>query len=99
MSVLVLDETHPTARKTHFCGVCLGTIGVGDTYMRQRNVGDDGPYVFKAHRLCWGLSLAIAREAEMWTDEGEWPEPDEVREAIAAWFAAVYIGSPEQVQP
>lgn len=86
MSVQVLDETTPKARKSHFCEVCLGTIGEGDTYVRQRNVGDDGPYVFKAHRLCWRLSIAIAREAGMWTDEGEWPEPSEVREALVWSF-------------
>lgn len=89
MSIRVLDETMPTARKSHLCHVCLGTIGEGDKSLRQRNVGDDGPYVFKAHRLCWGLSLAIAREAGMWTDEGEWPEPIEVRDATTAWFGAM----------
>ena len=86
MSVLVLGETRPVARKEHTCEVCWGTIGAGDTYLRQRNVGDDGPYVFKGHALCWSLSLAIAREAGMWTDEGEWPEPSEVREALVRWF-------------
>lgn len=93
MSVRVIDETSPKARKDHLCEVCLGTIGAGDTYMRQRNVGDDGPYVFKAHRLCWSLSLSIAREAGMWTDEGEWPEPDEVRQALMACFAGLALAT------
>lgn len=84
MSVQVLDETWPVARKEHFCGTCLGTIGAGDSYIRQRNIGDDGPYVFKAHGLCWRLSLAIRRGAGMWEDE--WPEPSEVRDALVLWF-------------
>ena len=89
MSGIVLAEERPVARKTHFCEVCLGTIGAGDRYLRQRNVGDDGPYVFKAHALCWALSLRLAREAGLFTDDGEWPEPDEVRVAITAWFGAI----------
>lgn len=87
MSGFVLDEVRPTAIKTHLCECCLGTIGVGDQYLRQRNVGDDGPYVFKAHALCWSLSIYIAREEGYW--DGEWSEPDEVREALARWFGAV----------
>lgn len=96
MSVIVLDEATPIARKEHVCEVCWGTIGVGDTYLRQRNVGDDGAYTFKGHRLCWALSLRIAEEAGMWTDEGEWPEPDEVRHALAAFFAS--LSSVEETQ-
>ena len=87
--VRVLDETRPRARKTHTCQVCWGTIGVGDAYLRQRNVGDDGPYVFKAHELCWKVSLHIADECGMWTEDGEWPEPFEVRAFISAIFAAL----------
>ena len=89
MSGTVLAEERPVARKAHHCDVCLGTIGAGDRYLRQRNVGDDGPYVFKAHALCWSLSLFIAERLDYWTDDGEWPEPMEVREGIAAWFATI----------
>ena len=89
MSVHVLDEARPVARKAHGCQVCLGTIGAGDQYMRQRNVGDDGPYVFKAHALCWSLSLFIAEAEDYWTDDGEWPEPMEVREGLVRWFAVL----------
>lgn len=91
---LVLDETRPVARKTHFCDVCLGTIGVGDQYLRQRNVGDDGPYVFKAHRLCWAISLRVNRENGGWEDD--WPEPLEVRAEIAAIFEALALPREDQ---
>jgi hypothetical protein len=98
--VVVLDESRPVARKEHTCEVCWGTIGAGDTYLRQRNIGDDGPYVFKAHRLCWALSLRIAREQELWTDEGEWPEPYEVRSALADLFGRLTLAaSPEKEKP
>lgn len=95
MSVQVLAEERPVARKEHDCYVCLGTIGAGDQYLRQRNVGDEGPYVFKAHALCWALSLFIAHEEDYWTDDGEWPEPMEVRAGITRWFAALALGLSE----
>lgn len=86
--VTVLADEQPVARKQHQCEMCWGHIGAGDQYRRQRNVGDDGPYVFKAHALCWALSVFIARELDYWTDEGEWPEPSEVRDGLIRWFAA-----------
>lgn len=87
---VVLETVRPVARKEHFCETCLGTIGAGDKYVRQRNIGDDGPYVFKSHQLCWVVSLHQAREAGMWTDDGEWPEPSEVREGVANVLATLF---------
>lgn len=51
----VLDHAEPVARKQHQCCECGGAIGAGDRYIRQRNAGYDGLYVFKAHLLCWAL--------------------------------------------
>ena len=93
MSVLVLEETAPLARKPHFCGVCFGTIGVGDHYLRQRNVGDDGAYTFKSHNLCWAAWRKAHRDGDLYDDEA--PDEDEVRDLVRLFFTnmAVYSGS------
>lgn len=62
-------------------------------------MGDDGPYVFRGHQLCWALSTAIARDAGMWTDEGEWPEPSEVRDALLGCFTGLVSLSAGIPQP
>lgn len=51
MPLTLADET-PTARKEHWCQLCGRIIRLGETYHRQRNIGDDGPYVFKNCRHC-----------------------------------------------
>lgn len=35
MSIVVLSDETPVARKTHTCSCCNGTIGVGDTTATQ----------------------------------------------------------------
>lgn len=71
----VLEDAYPVARKQHFCDICNGIIGIGDQYHRQRNIGDDGPYVFKGHHLCWGAWNKAYRELGLWDDEApDWFE-------------------------
>lgn len=86
MSVVLLADEWPTARKEHRCGVCLGTIGAGDRYRRQRLVDDD-PYVFKAHALCDAAYWKAQRESGLFDDEFlEWSE---VRPLVEQFFAAI----------
>jgi hypothetical protein len=50
--MIVLASETPLARKEHRCHLCFRTIESGEQYNRQRNIGDDGPYVFKACAHC-----------------------------------------------
>ena len=97
MSVLVLDEVRPVARKDHTCEVCWGTIGKGDRYLRQRNVGDDGAYTFKAHGLCWAAWCKAHRDGEMYDDEAP-DNQDEVVPLVRSFFAA-FAGVPADQIP
>lgn len=84
---VVLETVHPVARKDHRCDICLGTIGTGDRYLRQRGINDD-PYVFKAHNLCWRAWRKAHRDAGYFDDEA--PDHDEeVLPLVRAFFAAL----------
>lgn len=93
MSIVVLSDETPVARKTHTCSCCNGTIGVGDTYCRQRIIGDD-PYTHKAHQICHQLVLWAFKHNDWWDDgEGLWVEPYAMRELVEGWFTLL-IGKP-----
>lgn len=67
MSPLVLADDNPVARKEHGCQLCGRTIEPGERYSRQRNIGDDGPYVFKACAHCHAY-VRLSEIAE-WCDD------------------------------
>lgn len=69
MSITVLAEERPIARKEHRCGGCGSTIGVGDRYLRQRNAYDGSVYTSKSHALCAEIGWRIARDYGLGDDE------------------------------
>ena len=68
MSVLVISDTWPIARKEHRCVLCHRIIRVEEKYHRQWNIWDDGPYTWKGCAHC----SAMARICDLWAwaDEG-----------------------------
>lgn len=92
----VLDHSEPVARKQHQCCECGGAIGAGDRYIRQRNVGDDGPYVYKAHALCWAL---IDWSEALYSDGSviEWDWKREQLREVFAGLAATLAPTTEEV--
>lgn len=66
MSITVISEKSPTARKAHACWVCgPGAIRPGDTYAARTNVYDGRIYTLKLCLLCVDL------EGEAWGWAGE----------------------------
>ena len=55
----LIAESWQAARQRHVCDACLGVIGPGDQYYRQRiaDVGD--VWTWKAHALCDALTDAL----------------------------------------
>lgn len=87
MSAVLLDEKRPTARKPQRCNACLGTIAVGDQYLRQ-SVADNGTVgTWKAHALCDAAYWIAHREAGLWEDEEV--SPEEVQDVIERFFVAI----------
>lgn len=87
MSALVLDDQRHVARKDHRCDVCLGVIAAGDRYHRQRNIGDDGPYTFKAHLLCDTAYWLATKQLGLRSDWDEYPDvSDEVLPLVQRFF-------------
>lgn len=88
MSPIVLASENHVARKQHRCELCGRTIEPGERYNRQRNIGDNGPCVFKSCAHCEALvTLTTATEdADYWgegytTDDiWEW-QPGNIWEA------------------
>lgn len=64
MSVTVLRETTPIAKKDHICMLCGCSIPKGQKYRCQTNVYDSVPYLFKCHQECH----EVARELDMYFD-------------------------------
>lgn len=54
--MIQLASDNPRARVEHVCQLCYRKIQPGEKYNRQRNIGDDGPYVFKACAHCHALA-------------------------------------------
>lgn len=84
----IIASENPVARLTHRCCLCNRQIMPGERYNRQRNIGDDGPYVFKACAHCHALTrVSNILDAVDYYGEGyieddfqEW-EPGTVQEA------------------
>ncbi len=53
--MIILEDARPVARKEHRCDECRRVIQPGEQYHRQRNIGEDGPYVWKCCRQCRSL--------------------------------------------
>ena len=88
MSGFCLDRQRPVARKAHHCDVCFGTIATGDTYTRERNIGDDGAYTFKAHTLCDAAYWKAHSDLGLYSDEEpDWTE--DVRPIVEGVFKAL----------
>jgi hypothetical protein len=68
MSPVVLASENPVARVEHGCQLCGRTIEPGERYNRQRNIGDDGPYVFKACAHC--NAYVRLTDLSSWCDDG-----------------------------
>ena len=68
MSITVLKESTPTARKEHKCMFCGGIIKVGEKYDRQTCVYEGSVYDWIAHCEC----SILASELDMYDgcDEG-----------------------------
>ena len=65
----VLKETHPTARKRHFCGLCGCAIEKGQKYTRQ-TCADGDIYDFVAHEECCGVAVELDMYNECCAYEG-----------------------------
>ncbi len=86
MTTLIADET-PVARISHGCNVCLGRIGVGDKYHRQR-VADCGDiWVFKCHSICWAIETEIRRQWQLIEEDST--DPGEVGDMLRGIFTAL----------
>lgn len=92
----VLENRHVrSARKSHYCDICGGTIGVGDSYSRQRGVYDGDPYTHVAHDLCIAAYYQAARDNDIRLGWEEYPDfDDEVKPVLLRFFAAL---APSQV--
>jgi hypothetical protein len=85
---LLADEWH-VARKQHQCGLCLGIIGAGDSYHRQRVVDCRDIYTFKGHTLCEAICLRVAKEIGYWPEDEGFEPHDEIQPGILTFFAAI----------
>jgi hypothetical protein len=84
VTVTILSDEHPTARKTHQCDICGGVIGIGDRYHRQRGIFDGDPYTSKGHHLCVKANGRVRRDLDLVLDES--PDPDEVMPLVRQFF-------------
>lgn len=75
---LVLASENPVARKDHRCDLCDRIIGPGERYNRQRNIGEDGPYVFKVCAHC--CALVRLTTATDWADDDAGYAADDICE-------------------
>lgn len=87
MSIAVLDEKHPVARKRHECNACRGFIGVGDRYYSQRCAEGGYLWTYRSHLLCEAIvnDEYLSGGAIDYEDIG----PDFVCERLSAIFDAV----------
>lgn len=62
-------STHK-AIKRHQCDLCSRWIEPGETYNRQRGIGEDGPFTFKECAACrWLVGLINSEFGRDWYDQ------------------------------
>lgn len=90
----VLETAWHTARKSHVCGVCCGTIGAGDRYLRQRSIYDGEPQTFKAHSLCEAAYWKAYSDLGLYDNESpDWTE--DIRPLVFGALAILDGWTPE----
>ena len=95
--IALLGDAWHVARREHQCDVCFGTIAVGDRYRRQRLIGDDTPYTFKAHGLCDLIYWEAWRDLDLYEDESpDWTEDIRPRLLDAFTFVASSLSGTEE---
>lgn len=90
----VIWDSEPVARKAHQCEDCGRRIDPGELYLRQRVLGDDGPYTWKRCAHCRALVALYYDEMAFDWHEGvgaddisEWePATPESREHKRQWL-------------
>ncbi len=91
MSLTLIAEARPTARKSHGCNACLGRIQPGEQYDRQRVADSGDAWTWKAHRLCSAIVDHLWAEDCYFSDES--PGPDEVHEVLRDLLGGL-LGAP-----
>lgn len=76
--MITLRRSTPTARKSHKCGWCYGTIQPGEKYHRSTNVYDDHLYDWIACDACTALC------PEVW-DWAGWPDEGIAEDSFEEW--------------
>ena len=60
MTIQVLDERRPVARKRHECNACQGFIAAGDRYYQQKCVDGGYLWTYRSHELCAAIFCEVA---------------------------------------
>jgi predicted RNA-binding Zn-ribbon protein involved in translation (DUF1610 family) len=81
--MIVLGDSKQTARKTHRCDSCLGTIEPGEKYCRARIVDGGEAWVWRAHAACQEAGVALYGQGLEGDEPGTIPrvvdmEPDDL---------------------
>ena len=94
MTVTILRDERPVARKDHGCNECGGRIGAGDRYRRQSNVDGGDIWTYKAHALCFAL---VPWD---WVDDTSPTDWHEAQLRLIEWFVAfvAFAGSVREVE-
>lgn len=71
MSISVLHEEKPTARKQHWCDDCGRAIEKGERYLRQDNVFDGSRYAWKSCEHCTAAFSFMWRHVPDFVDYDE----------------------------
>ena len=73
MSVVVIADETPVARKEHQCSQCSRMIQPGEKYHRQRNIFEGEPQVYKECWQCGDLTRDLF--ALDYTGDDDWTFP------------------------
>lgn len=74
MSLQLLHEGRPTARKTHRCSLCTGPISLGETYSRQTLVYDGQVYDWLECSACEADEIVSLVAEWTYSEDGINPE-------------------------